>query len=50
MANQQKNEAMIAIAKQMHNVPWCEDYERMISGMLSVTHLVVAQGVFTHVV
>lgn len=34
MASQEKNEAMLAIAREMDNVPWCEDYERMVSGML----------------
>ncbi|KAI5210460.1 hypothetical protein E4T39_00267 [Aureobasidium subglaciale] len=29
-----KNEAIIARAKGLANVPWCEDYEKMISGML----------------
>jgi hypothetical protein len=48
MASQLKNEAMIAIAKEMHNVPWCEDYEKMISGMLFVTSLSLSQGLFTH--
>jgi hypothetical protein len=43
MASQQKNEAMIAIAKEMHNVPWCKDYEKMISGMLLVPSLSLSQ-------
>lgn len=34
MAKDAKNEELIAIAKTLHNVPWCEDYEKMISGML----------------
>jgi hypothetical protein len=29
-----KNEAIIARAKDLANVPWCEEYEKMISGML----------------
>ncbi|KAI5207616.1 hypothetical protein E4T38_03165 [Aureobasidium subglaciale] len=29
-----KNEAIIARAKGLANVPWCEEYEKMISGML----------------
>jgi hypothetical protein len=29
-----KDETIIARAKQLANVPWCDDYERMISGML----------------
>jgi hypothetical protein len=29
-----KNEAIITRAKGLANVPWCEEYEKMISGML----------------
>jgi hypothetical protein len=29
-----KNKAIIARAKDLVNVPWCEEYEKMISGML----------------
>ena len=29
-----KNDAIIARAKDLANVPWCEEYEKMISGML----------------
>jgi hypothetical protein len=29
-----KNETIIARAKDLVNVPWCEEYEKMISGML----------------
>ncbi|CAK1362772.1 putative acetyltransferase [Cercospora beticola] len=34
MAATQKNQAQLALAKQRNHVPWCEQYERMISGML----------------
>jgi hypothetical protein len=34
MATTQKNTEIIAQAKNLANVPWCEQYERMISGML----------------
>ncbi|KAL2003657.1 hypothetical protein VTN02DRAFT_2920 [Thermoascus thermophilus] len=34
MASKEKNPAMIEAAKSFANVPWCEDYEKMISGML----------------
>lgn len=34
MAAQQKDESQIALAKDLKNVPWCDQYERMISGML----------------
>ncbi|THW10694.1 hypothetical protein D6D24_07742 [Aureobasidium pullulans] len=30
-----KNEAIIARARDLANVPWCEEYEKMISGMLN---------------
>ncbi|OKL56492.1 hypothetical protein UA08_08242 [Talaromyces atroroseus] len=33
-AAQHKNEEQLALARTLHNVPWCEQYERMISGML----------------
>lgn len=34
MAAQQKDEEQIALARKLNHVPWCEEYERMISGML----------------
>ena len=34
MASPEKNEAVIAYAKTLENVPWCDDYEKMISSML----------------
>ncbi|PPJ50536.1 hypothetical protein CBER1_05525 [Cercospora berteroae] len=34
MASQQKDETQIALAKKLNHVPWCDQYERMISGML----------------
>jgi len=34
LANTEKDLAIIAQAKTFANVPWCEQYERMISGML----------------
>ncbi|TVY38040.1 putative acetyltransferase, partial [Lachnellula subtilissima] len=30
----EKNPELVALAKTYENTPWCEDYERMISGML----------------
>ncbi|CAH0017060.1 unnamed protein product [Clonostachys rhizophaga] len=30
----EKNDAAIALAKTLTNVPWCDDYEKMVSGML----------------
>ncbi|EGY16508.1 galactoside O-acetyltransferase [Verticillium dahliae VdLs.17] len=34
MAATQKDAAAIECAKQMDHIPWCDDYEKMISGML----------------
>ncbi|KAG5928314.1 hypothetical protein E4U42_000857 [Claviceps africana] len=34
MASQEKKPEIIAFAKTLSNVPWCEQYERMISGQL----------------
>lgn len=34
MASQEKDESQLALARQLNHVPWCEQYERMISGML----------------
>ncbi len=34
MASTSKNHELIESVKSMKHVPWCEDYERMISGML----------------
>jgi len=36
MAAKQKNEEQIALARRLNHVPWCEEYEQMISGMLYV--------------
>lgn len=29
----EKDEKLIALAKKRNHVPWCDDYEKMISGM-----------------
>ena len=34
MANTTKDEKTIAFARQLDNTPWCDDYEKMISGVL----------------
>jgi hypothetical protein len=34
MAKQEKDETQLAAARTLSNVPWCDQYERMISGML----------------
>ncbi|KAJ0138959.1 hypothetical protein HZ326_18092 [Fusarium oxysporum f. sp. albedinis] len=34
MATTQRDEVAIEVAKSLINVPWCEDYEKMISGIL----------------
>lgn len=30
----EKDQEQIAIAKGLENIPWCDDYEKMISGVL----------------
>lgn len=32
--SQHKDEHQLALARSLHHVPWCDQYERMISGML----------------
>lgn len=39
MASTEKREDMISIARDLSGVPMCDDYEKMISGMLCVTLL-----------
>jgi Maltose acetyltransferase len=34
MASTSKNQVLIDASKSLKNVPWCEDFEKMISGML----------------
>jgi hypothetical protein len=34
MAHQEKDETQIQLARQLNHTPWCEEYERMVSGML----------------
>ncbi|KAF2857340.1 trimeric LpxA-like protein [Piedraia hortae CBS 480.64] len=34
MAATQKDKSQLSLARQLSNIPWCEQYERMISGML----------------
>lgn len=36
MAAKALDASQIALARELDNVPWCEQYERMISGMLYV--------------
>lgn len=38
MAATQKNITEIEKAKALNHVPWCEEYEKMISGMLYISH------------
>lgn len=33
MAKQQKDPEIINLAKTFRGTPWCEEYEKMISGM-----------------
>jgi len=37
MAATKKDDEQIQLAKSLNHVPWSEEYERMISGMLYVT-------------
>ncbi|KAK5994807.1 Maltose O-acetyltransferase [Cladobotryum mycophilum] len=47
MASTQKDAAAIEHAKTLENVPWCEDYEKMISGMLYESQIpALAEGRF----
>lgn len=34
--SKEKNPELLVTAKSLANIPWCEQYERMISGMLLV--------------
>lgn len=34
MAAHQKSQEIIDLAKSLRNIPWCEEYEKMISGMM----------------
>lgn len=34
MAAHQKNQEILDLAKPLRNIPWCEEYEKMISGMM----------------
>lgn len=36
MASAEKRSDLIAIARELSGVPMCDDYEKMISGMLCV--------------
>jgi hypothetical protein len=36
MAAQEKNMQEVEKAKKLSHVPWCDEYEKMISGMLYV--------------
>lgn len=36
MASKEKNAKFITHAKTLKNIPWCDDYEKMISGMVFV--------------
>lgn len=33
-ANTQKDQATLELARTLHKTPWCDDYEKMISGVL----------------
>lgn len=42
MASQEKNPELIAFARDLAEVPMCDDYEKMISGMLYVSILTLS--------
>lgn len=33
-ANTEKDPATLELARTLENTPWCDDYEKMISGVL----------------
>jgi hypothetical protein len=37
MASKEKNLAILEKARVFKNAPWCDEYEKMISGMLYVS-------------
>lgn len=39
MASTEKRSDLIALARELNGVPMCDDYEKMISGMLCVSIL-----------
>lgn len=36
MARKELDHGLIEVARGLQNTPWCDEYERMISGMMSV--------------
>lgn len=34
MARTEKDDVQLTLARKLNGVPWCEQYERMVSGML----------------
>jgi hypothetical protein len=38
MASKEKNLSILEKARGFKNAPWCEEYEKMISGMLYCPH------------
>lgn len=36
MAKKELDHGLIEVARGLQNTPWCDEYERMISGMMSV--------------
>lgn len=47
MAATTKNTQEIEKAKKLNHVPWCEEYEKMISGMLYEVPLTIPSRKFT---
>jgi hypothetical protein len=44
MASKEKNPELIVLAHDLAGVPMCEDYEKMISGMLYVSILTLSSS------
>lgn len=36
MAKEELDHGLLEVARGLQNTPWCDEYERMISGMMSV--------------
>lgn len=45
MASKEKNPELIALAGDLAEVPMCDDYEKMISGMLYVSFLTLSVAI-----
>jgi hypothetical protein len=46
MAATEKDPATIAFAKTLENVPWCDDYEKMVSGVLYASGFIASTDMY----